>query len=116
MQAVVEHHALGAPRHCGISYFRSGRQTAFGEGFKHLRGPDDRDMRSFAEPKYLLLNLSHSLETDLNAEITSGYHHGKLFTAHRSEQNLRQSLHGRAILDLENDAAMGGPQAVEFVD
>ena len=116
MRALVEHHTLGTPRQCGIGYFRSGRQAAFGKGFKHLRRPDYRDMSGFAEPKYLLLDLSHSLETDLYPKITSGYHHGNLFPAHRSEQNLRKSLHGRPVLDLENDAAMGGPQTVEFVD
>ena len=49
MLALVEHHALSSLPHGGISDLCSSRQSFFCQRLQDLGGPNDRDMRSFAE-------------------------------------------------------------------
>ena len=73
-------------------------------------------MTRLADPKDLLLDLSHSLETNLDPEITSSYHHGNQWPAHRHKQNPRKGFNRRVVLDFKDDSRFFRPKAVEFLD
>ena len=114
MRTFIEHHALRSSGHCGISDLRSGRQAALDEGLKHLGGPDNWHMGRLADPKDLLLDLSHSLETNLDPEIASGHHHGRYWSAHCRKQNSWKGFNCRTVFDFEDDSGFGRSKAVEF--
>ena len=71
-------------------------------------------MRRLADPKDLLLNFSHSLETDLDPKIASGYHYGGHRSSHCGKQNPREVFNRAAVLDFENDSSLLRFKAVEF--
>jgi len=73
-------------------------------------------MGGLADPKYLLLDLSHSLETNLDPEIASGHHHGSYWSAHCRKQNLRKSFNCGTVLDFEDDPGLRRSKTVEFSD
>src|SRR6516164_11686607 len=99
MWPFIEHHALRPTRHCRISHLGSRRHTALDQGLEHLRGPDNRHMGRLADPKYLLLDLRHSLETNLDPKIASGHHHSRYRSPHCREQNPWKSLNRGTVLD-----------------
>src|SRR5262245_35434374 len=116
MWAFIEHHALRSSGHCRISHLGSRRETAFDQGFKYLCSPDNRYMGRLADPKYLLLDLRHSLETNLDPEIASSHHHGSYRSAHRGKQNPRKRFNCGTVLDLEDDPGLRSSEAVELSD
>jgi hypothetical protein len=68
-----------------------------------------RDMTRLADPKNLLLNLGHSLETNLDSEIASSYHDDNYFSAHCHKAN-EFGIHpmSSTLLDLSNRALVTG--------
>jgi hypothetical protein len=73
-------------------------------------------MGGLADSKDLLLDFGHSLETNLDPEITPGDHHGNHLPAHCREQNSRQSFNRGTVLNFENDSSVPCPKAVELSD
>lgn len=51
VQALVEHHALGALTHGSVGDLRARRYAFLGQMFQDLRRPDDGQMRRFAKPQ-----------------------------------------------------------------
>src|SRR5262245_8321991 len=116
MGSFVEHYTLGSSGHCRIGDFGPRRQPTLDQGFEHLRGPDNRNMAGLANPKDLLLDLSHSLETNLDPEIATSYHDGDCWPAHCRKQNSRKRLNRRTVLDFKDDSSFLRLKAVEFMD
>src|SRR6516225_9627280 len=114
MWAFIEHHALRSSGHCRISHFSSRRQTALDQGLEHLRRPDNRHMACLTDPKYLLLDLRHSLKTNLDPKITSGHHDGRYRSTHCHKQNPRKSFNRGPVLDFEDDPSLRRSKAVDF--
>src|SRR5262249_35633619 len=111
----IEHHALRSPGHSRIGHFGPGWQTALGQRLEHLRRPDNRHMSRLADPEYILLNLRHPLETNLDSEVAPGHHHSRYRPAHCRKQNPRKGVNCEAVLDLQDDPGLLGPKAAEFL-
>ena len=73
--AFVQHDALRALAHRGISDFCPGRDAVFGEAFEHLRRPDDRHVRGFGHPQDFFLHFGEALVAALDGEVAAGDHH-----------------------------------------
>src|SRR6516225_5436569 len=117
MWAFIKHHALRPSGHCRIGHLSSRRHTALDQGLEHLRRPYNRHMGRLADPKYLLLDLRHSLETNLDPEIASGHHHGRYGgSTHCRKQNPRKSFNRGTVLDFEDDLSLRRSKAVELSD
>src|SRR5262245_3257537 len=114
MWAFIEHHALRSSGHCCISYLGSRGEPALDQGLKYLRSPDNGHMGRLANPEYLLLNLRHSLETNLDPEIASSHHHGGYRSAHRRKQNPGKSFNCGTILDFEDDSSLPRSKTLEL--
>src|SRR6516164_9513309 len=114
MWPFIEHHALRPSGHCGIGHLSSRRQTALDQGLEHLRGPDNRHMGRLTDPKYLLLDLRHSLETNLDPKIASGHHHGCYGPTHCRKQDPRKSFNGGPVLDFEDNPGLRLSEMGEF--
>jgi hypothetical protein len=80
---------------------------------EHLGGPDDRYLGGFAGPQDLLLDLGEAVETDLDRQVTTSDHHADVVPTHHRQQ-LRQSLEGGDVLDLQDDADLSSAEPVEL--
>ena len=114
VRALVEHHALGAFGHRGVSDLGSGWLPGAGERVEDLRGPDDRYMGGFAGPQNLLLDLGESFEAHFDGEVAAGDHDAEPATAHRGEQQFGEVLECGDVLDLQHDPDVTGVALRQF--
>ena len=114
MRALVEHDALGAAAHGRVGHLGPRGQALLGQRLQHLRGPDHRHVRRFAQPQDLLLHFGQPLETHLDRQVPAGHHHADRRGPQRRQQQVRQLFKGRPRLDLQDDAQMRSVAAVQF--
>jgi len=102
--ALVQHHALGPHSHGGIGNLGARRNAGLGKRLEYLRGPDHRHVRSFAEPQNLFLNLSQTLEANLDRKIAARHHDSNGMMAQRRDHDERELIESRPAFDLEDDS------------
>src|SRR5579862_242470 len=101
---LVEHDAFGALSHGGVGNFRARWDAGAGEAFEDLRGPDDGDVRGFADPEYFFLHFGEALVAAFHGEVAAGDHDADDTHRHGGEDEGGKILKGVPRFDLENDA------------
>src|SRR5690606_20434232 len=94
--------------HGSIGNFTSRGKTRFVHIFKNLRRPDNGNMSSFADPKYLLLNFAQSFKTDFHGEVTTCNHDTERLVAHSFQQQGGKVFYSSMSFDFQNDRRNGG--------
>ena len=102
--ALVQHDALGADAHGGIGDLGARGDAGLGERFEHLRGPDHRNVRGFAEPQDLFLDFGETLEADFDGKVATRHHDSHRMMAQGRDHDERELIESLAAFDLEDDS------------
>ena len=72
-------------------------------------------MRGLAQPQDLLLHFRESLEPQLHRQVAARHHDPDRRRTQACQQHARQVLEGLAVLDLQHDPELPGPEPVQVV-
>src|SRR5262252_1738430 len=95
-------HSARTPAAASVISEREG--TFLGERLEHLRRPDYRNMRRFADPQNLLLHFRQALITAFNRKVATRDHYADSGTAHRRQKERGQLLECLACLNFQNNS------------
>ena len=73
----IEHDAFSPFTHGGVCNFSPRRDAGFDQIFQDLRGPNDGDVGSFANPKDFFLQLCQAVVARFDGQIAPGNHDAK---------------------------------------
>ena len=106
VRPLVEHHALRAVGHRRVGNLGARRQAVLRQALEHLRRPDHRHVRGFAQPQDLLLHFGQPLEATFDGEIATRDHHAAARRLHGFQQHRRKIVEAALGLDLEHDGGL----------